>query len=399
MGAYLLDTLAIGPPSNLGDEPNYLGFAHSLLHGHYAEAHGFSRLEHGPGLPLALAPFVALHVPTLILRCFFGPVLLFLAVVAFFHLAATYVDRSGALAAAFLFGAYWPFAMLLRTIGSETMTILIITLLAYETSLRFRHRRRRDVLLAGILTGLLALTRVEFGYLLPVWLLLAGLSYFAGRSAAARFTLAVSAVGLALCVPYLVYTYSTFHRFYYWSDSGGAQLYWMASGKRSDLGDWQTPRVLLNNPHLASHRPFFRYLERLPPGKRDSALKSRAFHNIEKDPLLYGRNLVFNASRQVVNSPYSYTPTKLISIGFYGVPAVALLLAVLTGLVGVIRRRVDIPVEVKLFLFFSATTFVVHTLVAGEARFFTMIVPPLMLVATYTLLTLRRLQSSRVLRT
>jgi hypothetical protein len=66
-------------------------------------------------------------------------------------------------------------------------------------------------------------------------------------------------LGMAVCIPYLVYTYSNAHRIFYWSDSGGSQLYWMASGQSSDLGDWHNSPTVFTDPHLAPHRPFFRW--------------------------------------------------------------------------------------------------------------------------------------------
>src|SRR5207248_7142578 len=80
----------VGPainPTLYGDEAGYLHLAQNLVHGHYLTGRNneitggpqYPNLWFGPGLPLVLAPFVALHIPVSLIRLL-GPVFLFLAV-------------------------------------------------------------------------------------------------------------------------------------------------------------------------------------------------------------------------------------------------------------------------------------------------------------------------------
>src|SRR6266851_5649506 len=49
-------------PTLEGDEPRYAEFATHLTHGYYSDRPDVN-LWNGPGYPLVLAPFVALHLP------------------------------------------------------------------------------------------------------------------------------------------------------------------------------------------------------------------------------------------------------------------------------------------------------------------------------------------------
>ena len=101
------------------DEASLLGFAHALLHGHYASVGTWSPvayLWHGPALPLVLAPMVWLGLPLWALRLVSGPVLLFVAVVLFERVLALRLDRRRALA-----GAYAPSRLAAATDPARTL--------------------------------------------------------------------------------------------------------------------------------------------------------------------------------------------------------------------------------------------------------------------------------------
>jgi hypothetical protein len=399
---YVLPLLAVylaipvfhpGPgPGLVGDEGSFLGFAHNLLHGYYATSQskpGWNSLPKGPGLPLVLAPLVALHLPVLVLRFVVGPLTLFLAVVAFFKLANIYLRHDVALVVAYLFGcAYLPFFTLPGRIADEPLTILLTVLIAHRVATWHRTRRTKDLALTGFLLGALALTKVEFGYLLVLWILTSGVLSLLLRKdrASARFALVACLLGMAVCVPYLVYTYSYAHRIFYWSDSGGSQLYWMTSRQSGDLGDWHNWTTVFTDPHLAPHRQFFRSLEHMSSVEKDSALQATALHNITDDPLRYGRNLVFNAERQVFNTPYSYTPTRWASIIGFGIPAGFVILLFLWSVLRMFRRKRLRRPEMTMFVVFVVTTFGLHTVVSAYGRMFVTVVAMAVVVSAYALL-------------
>ncbi len=382
-----------GPgPGLVGDERVFVDFAHNLLHGYYAPSQsklGWNSLPKGPGLPLLVAPLVALHLPVLVLRLVVGPLTLFLAVVGFFKLANIYLRRNAALVVAYLFGcAYLPFFTLLGGIEDEPLTILLTVLIAHRIATWHTRRSTKDLVLTGLLLGALALTKVEFGYLLVLWILISSvLSFLPWKNrASARFALVACVLGMAVCIPYLVYTYSYAHRTFYWSDSGGSQLYWMASRQSSDMGDWQSSPTVFTDSHLAPHRQFFRSLEHMSSVGKDSALQAAALHNITDDPLMYARNLVFNAERQVLNSPYSYTPTRWSSIIGFGIPTVSVILLFLWSVLRLFRRKGLRRPEMTMFVIFVITTFGLHTLVSAYGRMFVTVVAMAIVVSAYALL-------------
>ena len=66
-----------------------------------------------------------------------------------------------------------------------------------------------DVVSTAVILASLALVRVEFGYLLIVWIVIAAASLALRRRAdVARYALASSVLALILCIPYLAYTQS-----------------------------------------------------------------------------------------------------------------------------------------------------------------------------------------------
>lgn len=391
LAVYLVPAFLVAPRL-VGDELSFVRFAHNLLHGYYATGQskpGWNSLPKGPGLPLLLAPFVALHLPVLVLRCVVGSLPLFLAVVGFFKLANIYLRRNAALVVAYLFGcAYLPFFTLLGAIADEPLAVLLTVLIAHRIATWHATRSTKDVALTGLLLGALALTKVEFGYLLVLWILISGvLALLPWKNrASARFALVACVLGIAVCIPYLVYTYSYAHRIFYWSDSGGSQLYWMDSGQSSDLGDWHNSPTVFTNPHLAPHRQFFRSLEHMTSVEVDSALQAAALHNITDDPLMYARNLVFNAERQVFNTPYSYTPTRWASVIGFGIPTVSLILLFLWSVFRLYRRKRLRRPEMGMFVIFVITTFGLHTLVSAYGRMFVTVVAMAAAVSAYALL-------------
>src|SRR2546423_11067374 len=86
LGGYLAASILREPgPLPSGDEGPFLGLARHILDGHYAVLHSgnaITYLWHGPGLPLFLAPFVALGTPLGVLRLT-GALLLFATVLLF----------------------------------------------------------------------------------------------------------------------------------------------------------------------------------------------------------------------------------------------------------------------------------------------------------------------------
>jgi hypothetical protein len=211
------------------------------------------------------------------------------------------------------------------------------------------------------------------------------------QSITARFTVATCAIALALCIPWLAYTYSQTDRFFYWSNSAGAQIYWMASPRSEDLGDWQGESEVFADRNLAGHQPFFRSFLGRTPDDKDAALRRAALRQIRHDPAGYARNVGANISRQIINFPYSFTEFSPGSALFYGVPNLLVLLLFVSSVVMLVRRRVPARPEILTFILLAVVIFGVHSLVAAYARMFVVTVPLMGAVALYTLASRARL--------
>jgi 4-amino-4-deoxy-L-arabinose transferase-like glycosyltransferase len=383
LGAYTLIS-AVKPHPSGTDEGTYVAYARNLTHGFYAQTHSLNPsayLWHGPGLPGLLAPLVALHVPLGLMRILVGPVLLFAAFVVFNRLARLYVSAPTALIATYGLALYLPFFTVVGNIFVEPLATLCFTLAVFFMVRSFRGGRR-DHLWAGVALAVLALSRVEYGYVLLAALLLSGVWLLVSRRSpmARRGTLA-TAVALLLCTPWLAYTYSLTSKPFYWGNSGGLSLYWMSAP--GNLGDWHSGKEVFALPQLAADRPLFTALERLKPLDQDQRLQHVAFQNIRNDPAHYLANVVNNVDRLVFNSPYSFTnknsplsfTREKASSVIYAVPNALLFGLLAVALVVAVRMRRQLRAEVVPIAVLVALGFAVHVPLAGYARFVTPLVP------------------------
>ncbi|HLM27846.1 MAG TPA: glycosyltransferase family 39 protein [Thermoleophilaceae bacterium] len=370
LGAYTLISLVV--QRDPGDEVRYLIYAGNLTDGFYALTDSPNpqlQLWHGPGLPALLAPLVMLHSPLEVTRILVGPALLFATMVVFHRLVRLYLrSERAALFVTYGLALYLPFVSVVGVIRVEPLATLCFTLAAFFMIRSFRGGKR-DYVWAGVALGALALSRVEYGYVLLVALLLSGFWLLMSRRALmARRSATALMVALLLCTPWLLYTYSLTSKPLYWGNSGGLSLYWMSAPQ--SLGD------RLVEPLPRQLTPDRRYLEanRLKPLDQDARLRQIALENISDDPKHYLSNVVNNLGRLVFNSPYSFTNQKA-SMMLYTVPN-ALLLGVLSIAVLVaVRVRRSLAPEIPPIAVFTALGFAVHVPVSAEARFVKPLVP------------------------
>jgi hypothetical protein len=220
--------------------------------------------------------------------------------------------------------------------------------------------------------AVLALSRIEYGWVLLVALLLSvGWVLAARGSLVARRSAVATGLALLLCTPWLAYTYSLTSRPFYWGNSGGLSLYWMS---QPSLGEWHNGPDVFTEPQLAAYRPFFADLQRLKPLDQDARLQHVAFQNINKHPTRYLSNVVNNIGRLVFNSPWSRANHRAGYL-FYAVPN-ALLLGVLSvALFVAIRVRRRLAPEILPAAVLVALGFAIHVPVAAYPRFIIPIVP------------------------
>lgn len=365
------------------DERNYVVLAHNLLDGNYAglgwrpaSAYGSSAdpsmpdLWFGPGLPGALTPLVKLDLPIEALRLT-GPLFLFGAILVFHRLLRLQVGDGTALFGAYALGLYFPFYMLLPTIHSEPLTILLIVSMLYLLSRYLSSGRLAYGVCAAAAAAGVALTRVEYGWVVTGMLLVFGLWWLISRRRVVLRVVCVYSLALVFCLPWLAFTHSVTGRVFVWGNSGSLSLYWMSSPYPQDLGDWRggAYEVVVSDPKLAHHKKFFLELAPLDPTEQNRRLERRALENIRGSPLKFAKNVSANVSRMIFGFPFSATPESLSTL-FYLIPNTIILWALVGSalLLLLTRRTVAFPFEGIVFAAFAAFCFALHSVLAAFPR-------------------------------
>lgn len=367
------------------DEHGFLSYAQRLTHGAYAVQDPIdptSFLWRGPGLPLLIAPFVAIGGPIELLRVLVVSLVPLGIVMLWRALLRSGVSPRLALLGAVLVALYLP---LLRNVGrvmSEPVAFLCSSLAVLLLIRAYQRHSTRDALLAGAAIGFLALTRLEFLYVIPVWALLVGGWWVVRRTHRAAAIAGV--VAMIVIVPWFGYAWTESGRPFYVSNAGGLSLYWMASPYPGDLGDPWTPGEVQTRPELARHRPFFRAIQGRPPVAQDDALRAQARIWMRHDPRKFAGNVVNNVGRMFFAMPFSFE-RQSVSTLIFELPAVVLLLLVIAA--AALTRRPVGPWGPLLLL--AAGMVIVRLPVGSYPRY---LLPMIPILATFALSTLLRVR-------
>jgi 4-amino-4-deoxy-L-arabinose transferase-like glycosyltransferase len=369
-------------PSHGDDEGSYVTLAERLTHGTYVTGDNGALLDanpaspdlwFGPGLPAVLVPLVALDAPLWLLRLT-GPLFLFAAMLLLYMLARDRWGPQVARLTAYGVGLYPPFWALLSNLHSEVLAIFFTTAAMLFLA---RHLARGGIApfaLGSLALAGLALTRVAYGWVLTIALVVLGAWWLYGRSRAASRASLMIAAALVLCVPWLAYTHSKTDRFFVWGNSGPLSLYWMASPYHGDVGDWQQGNDVFTDPALAPHRPFFESLRGQTLADQNARIEHEAVRNIAHHPENYAWHVAANVSRMLFNEPYSRTPRQTNDL-FYVVSNAVVIGAVAFCLVALLPRRRSLPAETVPFLVLAVTAFAVHALLSAYPRMLMPLVP------------------------
>ena len=385
LGVLLLFSVLLDPGrAATGDEGPILAAAHRILQGRYAVAgtmDGTKFLWHGPGLPALLAPLVALGVPLSGLRLT-SPLLMFLAAVLFYRLLRLRLSPRGALIGAYALGLYGPLYYVLGTVAKEPLA-LVLAICALDGTARYlEYGRRRHAVIAGLSLAALAMTRLEYGWVITivlaagsVWWLVALIRRSSPeRVRVARRWVLVCAVAMLACLPWLSYSYSLTHHLLYWGNSGGISLYWMSSPSPSQLGEWHAPHTVFSDPSLAAYRPFFNHLATLSPFRRDLEFQHVAIVQALAHPGKYALNLVANVGRMFFGLPFSFTLPVAVVVGLVLING-TLLTALVAAARSLRRARGSLPRETLPFALFAAVGLAVHLLPTAEPRMLAPLIP------------------------
>lgn len=382
-------------PLPVNDELELVAAAERLLDGRYAlrgTLNDVRWLWHGPGVPLVLAPLLALGLPIEVIRIVLGPLLLFTTVVVVYRVLLRHTPPRTALLGALALGLYAPAMQPLRTVHKEplAMALVALALLFASRALAPADARTRwlDVSGAGVALGALTMVRLEYGWVLLGLLGASGAAVvvvaLARRRPARRMRTvgrcaALLAVGLACCAPWLAYTHDVSGRFPYWGNSGGESLFWMSpTGVPGETGEFHGERTVFEQAALAPARPLFRRLERLAPLQRDLALQRIARANIRARPAAWVRNVAANTARLWFLVPTRPAPPAG-TVALYGLFSTALLGALAWAAVVLIRRRGDggPPALTAPVAAFALAGLGIHLIPSADPRMTLPLVPPL----------------------
>ncbi len=305
-------------PTLYGDEIRYVDFAHNLLHGFYSPPAPNINLWNGPGYPLMLLPFIALHVPALYITLM-NAVYQYLAVVFLYKTLKLVANHKIAATCGLLFAIYPNALSMLPILYTEAFTCFLVSSFMYAVTAFYFKRDRKYGITAGLLLGYLILTKIIFGYVIVICLAvcLAALLFKKYRTRTLR-SVKILLIAFAVCVPYLSYTWHVTGRIFYWGNSGGMSLYWMSTPYEHEYGDWKLPNLsnnqyptlyksaeadaILKKNHAKELKSILRNNEIL----QDDLFKQKALENIKNNPLKFLGNYCYNFSRMLFNYPYSY---------------------------------------------------------------------------------------------
>jgi len=380
--------LVAAVPGLEGDEARYVMFATNLSQGFYSPP-GQVDLANGPGYPIVLVPFVLADAPSILPRLL-NALFLFAAMVYAFHTIRLYAGRRRAFLATSLLGLYVPFFRYLHMMLTETLAVMLVCGFAFHFCMSFREEsagRHGHILGASWFLGWLMLTKVMFGYIVTLGLLIGLVIYAVWKDSGVARVCRICVLALLICVPFLFYTFHVTGKPFYWGTYGGSALYWMSTPYEGEYGDWKANRLdqLLKSGRPAlieNHRDLFEETAGLDQVEWDTRLKRAALRNIRDHPFKYLRNWFANVGRLLFNYPFSYEPLTARTL-FYVLPNTILLVLLVFSIAPGWAGRGGVPLEIRALMLFVALAFATHSLVAVSARQALLLVPLIVLWITF----------------
>ncbi|WP_295676512.1 glycosyltransferase family 39 protein [uncultured Mucilaginibacter sp.] len=306
-------------PTLYGDEIRYVDFAHNLIHGYYSPSPPHINLWNGPGYPIILVPFIAVHVPVLYITLL-NAVYQYLAVVFLYKASKLITSHRIALIAALLLAVYPDDQAVLPILYTEAFTSFMVSLLIYFVAVGYTKEKSKFIVLAGLVLGFITLTKIIFGYVLIICLAACLFMLLFKKSRAYYLNpVKILLIAFVVTLPYLVYTYSLTGKAFYWGDSGGMSLYWMSSPYDHEYGDWKVPDLTNNqypvlfksaeavNLLKKNHSKEIKAILKHDEFEQDVLFKQKAIDNIKNHPFKFLKNYYYNFSRMLFNFPYSYS--------------------------------------------------------------------------------------------
>ena len=313
----------------LGDGIRFWAYAGNLLKGTYATPE-VGMLHMGPGYPVMLSFFRGLDIP-IILAISLNAILLFAACVYLYKIISQFLSSKVAILITYVFAFWDPFLLYwMQKLYSEPLVVFLIVYAIYHLLNYYKTPKTKSLLKISTALGYVALTKVIFGYVLLVFLILSAIIYVLSKQKVFQKNILVAGLALLFCLPYLGYTYKETGKLFYWGNSGGELLYWTASPHQTDLGEWHTGGPGMNDffaqrYHLSGidptlvyevneliteriyqdHKAFKEKLNGLGAYSADALYKKEALKNIKAHPFNFLQNWVMNIGRITLGYPHA----------------------------------------------------------------------------------------------
>jgi hypothetical protein len=390
---YTLIALIFPTTGTFGDESRYLMYANHLLNGFYSPPPPNIDLGNGPGYPIILIPFIALHLPLISVTILNG-IFYYLSIVFLFKALKEVASIKLSIIIVLFWGCYINLYEYIPIIYTESFTVFLITLIAYFTISSFKFpNQKKYIYICGFLIGYLALTKPIFGYVLSCILIgILILGILNKKNLNYRRCLFILLIAMIVTTPYLIYNYSLTNKLFYWGSNGGNNFYWMSSPYEGEYGNWIEYPVVSQKNRIEhsklliekNHQNDFQEAFNLSSIDRDSLFKTIAIENIKNHPRKFLINCFSNIGRMLFNFPYSYKlekPETLLRLPFNGL----IILFLLFSIIPITINWKKINFSLKFLLFFAFLYLGGSVLGSAETRMFTIIVPILLIFIAYTI--------------
>lgn len=355
------------------DENSYVSFSKNLLAGFYSPPYPNYNLWSGPGYPIFLAPFVLFKAPLLILKLL-NAVFLYVSLIFSYKLFILYAPRKISFIFTILLGLYFLIYEQIPFILTECLTWLLITFSCYFFLSNYQQKMLswRMIFIAAISIAYLAMTKVIFGIVIEVMILVSLLTLLNTniRETAKKSSL-IFGFAFIFCLPWLIYTYSITHKTFYWGNSGSMSLYTMSSPYQDELGDWISAPVMSESKN---HKNFMDSISTLGSLQKDEAYKVAAIQNIKHYPGKYLFNWVNNIGRLLFSFPQSKAPQAITNY-YTIVPNMLVVFFILFSLIIYIINIKKIPQEIIFLFIFILIYLFGSSLVSAYRRMFYVTIP------------------------
>jgi hypothetical protein len=376
----------------IGDEGGYVFFANNLLKGYFSPPAPDINLWWGPGYPIILMPFIGFRLP-LIFIPLMNAAFQYLSIVFLFKASSQLANFRKAFVVSLLWALCYSAYTYIPLILTEPFTAFLISLLVFELVRVFNPIVKRKIYLAGMIIGYLALTKIIFGYVIPIILTGSIFLWLLNRKAQNyRKTVLIMLVAFITTLPYLAYTYNLTGKVFYFGNSGGMSLYWMSTPYENEYGDWNNESFTDNqadagNPERMSklksnHQKDIDQVFKFKGIEKDEAYKKIAIQNIKSHPMKYVKNIFSNISRSFFGFPQTYSyQTPLLKVWYFAILFSLILFCLSFTLFN--WKRIIYPV--RFLLVFIFVYFAGSSLISIDNRQFVIIVPAILFWIGYIL--------------